>query len=487
MKTLLLIGANGVQYWQRNRGRWHLDVGAARGPVWAVTDLAEESFAQIQVPRLLGRDRADYLARQLASRFPDTPFRTTLPAPAPGSLLDRLAPTRQLLLGVDASERIQSALNALPLPLAGLWASSMLLAQIGGRKRLPPELFVVLPQGGSLRIVFLKDRQALLSRLAPSTESPGDQAAQIVRTLRHLENTRCIERSERRYPVWFLGNDTGLGPFLSAHRLDLLPPPAWPHKPPSDWRFLLFDLALRSPQGQLAPIGLRSGYLSQRLNRYAYGAAAAGLAVTLGAVSAEWERGVQARQQRDRQVDELKSLRAESARKEQDISSFAVEPNQLRSALNLDAQEVVAVPGLKQAMRTAAAGITHSPELRVVRMNWRVLLPSEPACAVPLAAPPTEAGLAQPMAAPHTLLRRAELKLEVTLDPDTAPHGRARSLAEVSQRLSGGTGVSLLLDPVQHMAQQTLSNSESGTASASWCMLLTSAHAAPENGSGTLP
>ena len=411
------------------------------GPVWAVTDLAEERFSQIQVPRIFGRDRANYLARQLSARFPDTPFCTALPLPGRGTLMDRLAPARQLLLGVDASERVHAALDGVTVPLAGLWSSSMLLAQIAGRRRLAPDLFVVLPQDGSLRILFLKDHQPLLSRLAPSTDSPVDRAAQIARTLRHLQNTRSIERSERRYPVLLLGAENGLGAALAAQRLDLIASPgAWASRPPGDWRFLLFELALRSPPGQLAPIGLRSAYLSRRLNRLAYGTAAASLVLALGAASGEWERGLHARQLRDRYAREVGSLRAERVRTESAIASFGAEPDQLRAALNLDAREVVAVPALAQAMRTASGVVARQPGLRVERMNWRLLLPSESACAAQAPAPSKEAAQGDPQVARDRSLRRVELKLELKLDGDSASGAGLRRLAGVAQGFAGAAG-----------------------------------------------
>ena len=137
MKTVLHLTYSGPQLWNKGRAGWQACDGPADGPVWVVTDLAEESFAEIQIPRIFGRDRQGFIARQLASRFPDTLFRTTLPAVPSGSFMDRIASPRLTLLGVDAAERINSSLDALPTPIAGVWAMSMLLALLASRRGCP--------------------------------------------------------------------------------------------------------------------------------------------------------------------------------------------------------------------------------------------------------------------------------------------------------------------------------------------------------------
>ena len=82
MKTVLHLTPGGSQYWLKGRDGWQPHDGPPSGPVWVVTDLAEEGFAEIQIPRIFGRDRQNYVSRQVASRFPDTPYRTTLPVNA---------------------------------------------------------------------------------------------------------------------------------------------------------------------------------------------------------------------------------------------------------------------------------------------------------------------------------------------------------------------------------------------------------------------
>ncbi len=111
MKTLLYITPNGTQYWQRNKSSWSVLSQAEstdlKGNLWILTDLAEETFAEIQVPRLLGSNRTDFLKRQLRSRFPETLYRLALPTREGSNFIKRLASPHQTLFAVDAASRIQ--------------------------------------------------------------------------------------------------------------------------------------------------------------------------------------------------------------------------------------------------------------------------------------------------------------------------------------------------------------------------------------------
>lgn len=81
MATVLHISAAGPVWWEKTAAGWGSASGPGQGPVWVVTDLAEEAFVEINVPRIFGADRVSYIQRQLASKFPETVFRLAL---APG-------------------------------------------------------------------------------------------------------------------------------------------------------------------------------------------------------------------------------------------------------------------------------------------------------------------------------------------------------------------------------------------------------------------
>lgn len=145
MKTLRYLSPAGDETWCLDGGNWRPAETIAEGFVWLVTDLPEESFAEIKTPRLFGKIAVHSVGRQLAARFPGTlMYRMALPAGG-GALLDRLAPTRHVLFGVDAGERIDAEIDALSQPIAAVVPMSMLLARLAQNRAPPPDLFVVLP------------------------------------------------------------------------------------------------------------------------------------------------------------------------------------------------------------------------------------------------------------------------------------------------------------------------------------------------------
>lgn len=288
MKTLLHLSPAGRQYWRRTRQGWQPLTGDpdTRDPLWVVTDLAEESFAEIETPRLYGRDRNDLLDRQLATRFPDTPYRSRLKVDHGGKLIERLVPTRFTLFGITAADKLNAEFDARNISIAALCPTSLLLTRMARHKQLPPDLFVVLPSTAGLRIVFVKNRIPILTRLAPIPDQVAAQAEEIIRTHRYLENVRTLQRGSQPPPVMILGNAAAFAAPLGAARLELVaPPPPWNNAAYNDWRLPLFDLALREqPFGQLAPVARRTVYLARRLRQGALAAAAA--AVVAGLLAA---------------------------------------------------------------------------------------------------------------------------------------------------------------------------------------------------------
>ena len=330
----------------------------------------------------------------------------------------------------------------------------MLLSQLGSHPSLPRDLFIVLPGSGHMRIVFLKNRQPVLFRLAPTGEQLVDQVTEIVRTLRHLESTRAVAGAQR-HAVWVLGPTDGMDAALQAQGLDLLLPPSW-IEPPPDWRMLLFDLALTSPPGQLAPIGLRSEFLARRLRRAALGLSAAGLALTLWGVSAPLRAGLQAQGQRTLALAELRQGATAQAAIEQDIQSFGVAPALLRRAIRLDEEEVNSAPLLAESLAQLATSLGRSGPYRVGRLDWRLLAGREPAC-VKAAQAAGNAALGS-NAPPTTDEHRAELELTLQAEPDSSGRAKAQKLLKVSTSLAQWPGATLWLDPAQRAATDVLSS-----------------------------
>ncbi len=471
MKLLLHITQAGAQLWRKSRDGWQPQQGDARGPVWVLSDLAEEGFSEIQVPRLFGRDRQNFLDRQLASRFPDTPYRGLLPTPSGGGLMQRIAPPRQTAQGLDAPKRLDAALAESTGPLAGVWLTSWLLVTIGSRKGMPAELFVALPRPDGLRLVVLKDRVPVLSRWIPGVPEPRLLASEIVRTLRHLENTRVLDRSAKPRSVMVLGDSTGTGELLASDNVYLLPPPApWSSVAPGEWHFALFDLVAASPVGQVAPLAQRTDFVASRLSRIAYGAAMASLAlaVWLGVQHATEILAMQSSRQ------QLQS-RVQSQQSKMDIvdlgfGKFGVSADLVREADALNQNELQAIRSFADDLTQLAPIVTRFGAVRLQQYSWRLLAPGQVACAgdMPVATEPTPPEGTQPQ-------RLVEVKLTATLPEDQRETARASVIAALSTQLGQLQGVNLVTDPDQAQKKAEIRGGDvtSNPAEApAWCLTL---------------
>jgi len=196
LKTLLHLAPDGAQLWQKiSEGSgipWTQPKG---GSVWIVTDMAEETLAEIQVPRLYGRDRSGFIARQLSRRFPETPYKTALPTSSQTGILNRLAPLRPTLLSARCQRTNGSGSGSTPdAKVAGLWTTSGLLARLGASRTLPGSSFIVASWLAVHAHPFLKERVPIISRLIREAPTGQSVTAEIVPgpfdTLRTPESDR---------------------------------------------------------------------------------------------------------------------------------------------------------------------------------------------------------------------------------------------------------------------------------------------------------
>jgi len=469
MKSLLYIGPSGRQFWTRNRQGWQLLADEPASPFWVVTDLAEENFAEINIPRLFGRDRSAFIARQLTTRFPDTPYRSVLPPKQGGSLMDRIAPPRQTLLGISSAGRLDTELEAIT-SIVGIWPVSLLLTQIARNKRLPTDLFVVLPEAEALRIVFIKDRAPVLTRLVPSLNEVAAQTEEIIRTHRYLENTRVLQRGTR-VSIMLFGDSREFAAPLSAARLELIPPPApWDRQPPADWRFPLFDLALRSPPGQIAPLARRAGFLADRLRMAALVVAVSSLVAAAGVASGNlWDIVDTLRDSKQTRLA-AQQLDTRIAGIEQRIASTGATPELMRRMIALESQELATVAAFEGQLRRVANIFDDATRLRASNLEWRILAMTDSPCPKALIAAEPAAGTPDAAEPP----RRVELSLDLLLPDSDGPRDRAQVLHDVSRRLAQIEGAKLLLDPAKDRGRTALQGGASKEAekTASWCMTL---------------
>lgn len=466
MKSLLYLGPSGRQFWCHSQGGWRASSCAdTTDPAWVVTDFAEESFAEVDMPRLIGRDRTAFIARQMASRFPDTPYRSPLNL-GHSSLIDRMTASRQVFLGVNNAERLDAELGT--QTIAGIWPISLLLAHFCQSHRLPADLLVVLPYPDALRIVFLKERAPVLARLAPTPGGTAAQIEEIIRTRRYLENIRAIERGQVCTVLLLASAEPFAQPLAAAQFQLVAPPHPWDRHPPPDWRLPLFDLALKSPAGQVAPVSRRTDYLAQRLRRGALAASAVCLLAGLWAASGNLLVLFNTLGEQERAQQTAGQLRTDIARLEQETAKFDVDAELLLSAITLDDEEITSVPAPASHLQALAQALAETPGPRVKELKWQVLSGGEKACGKSAAASSAEA-------VPEAEKKRlAELAFALALPGDFGLRDQAQQVRRVSQQLARIEAAQLMRDPAGDLDRGIPLSSAGGTDASShtWCLSL---------------
>jgi hypothetical protein len=476
LKTLLHLSPEGAQFWRKISGQWLAVEDSGGGSVWVVSDMAEETLTEIQIPRLYGRDRAGFISRQLASRFPETPYKTALPASAQTGLLNRLAPLRQTLLALDAKERVDQVLDGLDARLVGLWSTSGLLARLGVSSALPANLFIVVPASQSMRILFLKNRVPIISRLIRESGTSQSVTAEIIRTLRHLENTKVIEREGDKPPVMVLGDSEGIAQGLTDERMTLIDAPKSLRKAgTSDFKFALFDLALQSPPGQLAPLSRRTAHVAADLNKLSFAIAAATVGIALWVLISSFDRARNDRTAITGSQTTLAALRVKLAMTDKSIAAFPVPSELVKNSLRLERDELLAAPSMPKQLTLISMALAAEPSLRLGRLDWAVESPLSPPC--PTDTPVAPAAAPVPTAAASDAVSSAisnQISFDVLMPPSLIGKARTSAIAALSERLAKIPGVTLQQDPARLQTASSLAGGsrQKGTESStvSWCM-----------------
>ena len=446
------------------------------GSVWIVTDMAEETLAEIQVPRLYGRDRSGFIARQLSSRFPETPYKTALPTSSQTGILNRLAPLRQTLLALDARERMDQVLDNLDAKVAGLWTTSGLLARLGASRTLPGSLFIVVPGSQSMRILFLKERVPIISRLIREAPTGQSVTAEIVRTLRHLENTKLIDRDGDKLPVLVLGNNEGIAQGLVDERMRLIEAPSALRKAAnSDFKFALFDLAIQSPPGQLAPLSRRTSHVAAAVSRIAYSMAAATACLALWSLVTSYEGIQSARTSIALSQAALTDLGRRLSVVEKSIAAYPVTGELVKKTIRLEREEILSAPSLSKQLASLTVALTADPALRLGRLDWSIQSPLVPSCPSDNANSPATAAAPSAVAGDASAgAPGSRLNFDIVLPPTLTGKARTNVIATVSERLAKIPGVTLQNNPAKLQTGSSLAGGSrqvsTEPASVSWCL-----------------
>lgn len=472
MKYVLYLSPADRQLWCKSDEGWQQVLGEPEGPVWVVADLAEENLTESKTPRLFGRDRMAFVNRQVAARYPDTPYRGSMLNVKPDDLLGRLIPTQFVFLGIDAADRLNSELDAIKVPIAGVWPVSVLMGELARDRSAYPDLFVVLPGQDTLRIVYHKNRTPILTRLTITPNDGGAQVEELVRTLRHLENTQVVPRDRKVQPVLFLGNSEGIGARLDAARMTLVDLPRREKHPVPDWRHSLFDLALKSPVGQVAPMARRVSYLSARLSKLAQYLAFFIVIAGIGAASSNLLSIYRMIEQRISSSDMITDLDQQISDLSDSIARYGVAPDTVRRAISMYEDEIAGVPGMDDHLRMLSQVLSKDPNLRLREFQWRLLAPGADACLSTAVATDAVGGAEAKI--PGSDQRRVELSFDLAVPETYGPRDRAQTLRAISGELSQIPGSYIWQDANKELASGSLRGGtiSSTAARLSWCLTL---------------
>ncbi|MBV2234396.1 MAG: hypothetical protein KUL75_02515 [Sterolibacterium sp.] len=474
--TLLHFTQEGARYWQRHKTGWQPLDGppGANTPVWILSNLAGESFIDIETPPLHGRNLHDLLARRLATQFPDTPWKTVVNISSrwwqkiPGR---PTAPTRCTLFGISNSQKLEALLKDKHPAIAAVQATSLLLAEIAQTGAgMPDELLVILPDTHNLRIVFLRQRRPLLTRLVPWREQAEVLLEEVERTCRHLASSPHLQPATpvaTRPAILLLGGQEAASKLLvtAGHTL-LASAGAWQPKQIADKHFL-FDLAIRKTHfGQLAPYQQRQHYLTLR-SRQPVLALAVIIAITGGATMAS--KLIDYRQlQQDiaRTQTTLQQLHNASTRL---ARSSAAQPDLalVRQAVQLHDQQLAAAPDFANHLHALASALDTAEitAFKLNRLDWRIIESPDTACA--------------PAAQPIEATALAELRIELQIPTALSAATQSQLLQHLAHRLTQLPGAHLVIDPSRAPVRQALPADEQPTnaaSSVSACLTLTASN-----------
>lgn len=464
MTCVLFLNAGHRELWRKQGGRWE-HTQAPSGHVWVISNLAEESISEISMPRLWGSDRTSFLARQLDRCYPASAFRSLITAPDKKSFIERILPLRHIAFGIDTPASLEAELDLQPASIAGVWPITMLLANLIKRRALPESLIVVFPGPSSLRIACLRRGVPVLTRLALH-EQVEEQVDEILRTQRFLKKSQILGHEDKALPVLVIGNQSKYAQAMWQAGITLLDNAAL-SKELVDWRFTLFDLVIKSPQGQIAPQSRRIAYVAER-----FGKAALALAVMvlLGGFSTAARYtlmiidGISQKATREAAVVEAQS---KITRLEADFAKLEYPPALVRKTLKLDTEEIRAIPRLEEHLRLLSSNLAADENLRIKQLDWRLLGPNQPACASSSVATIEEAG-----APPSGRLIEIAFDLGV---PDTyGPRDRASALSGLADRLKKIDGINLLQDAAAKFKSASLQGGKIQSAAENyhWCISL---------------
>jgi hypothetical protein len=237
----------------------------------------------------------------------------------------------------------------------------------------------------------------------------------------------------------------------------------------------LFDLAVTSPTGQLAPLSRRTKFIAKRLIKPAYWGAALSLCLALLAAGGNLRDIVTSSSSQNKIQATLQNLNQQIAEVEQQMTRFGVDPTLVFNTMALDQDEITSVPALAEQMHQLGKVISQQDTVRLAQFEWRILPPGQSACTSIVS--PVASGSAIPAGLEDAskTQRVAEINFEVMLPANQREKARKQTIASLSSLLAKLEGASIILDPAKELAQAPLQGGGVGVETRknlSWCLTL---------------
>ncbi|MDD5759126.1 MAG: hypothetical protein PHI06_08590 [Desulfobulbaceae bacterium] len=471
MKTVLFVDSSGQQYFQYIAGVWRLvSEPNAQDTLWVLVNLPTESLEVIDLPRISGRDRSNFLQRRLNSLYPESGYRGAYILP--GGMLKT---GKVMLAGFNAVKDIAVVPGGHAAIFVGLWGAAAVLGLMA-RKFVPSDVLLVLPSALGLRILAIKGRVPVFTRYVFCEGL--NNVNEILLTRNYLEDQQIFE-SGKTPPVLFLGDSSSVEATLVNGGLTLLPTPKeFLPKGEVGWLHPLFNFITSSPPGQLAPLTSRARYYAMKLRRVAYLAALVSLVGVSLYGQGDW-RGLVEMQLRERTLhSETKVASSERERLKKQIIAIGADPELVRQATDFAEQEITAAPAVETFFSLASAAIIGLPNVRVKSLAFHLDPGRESFCKDRSA----QSGLYQMGSVPPinsaggaaaNSSRQAEVELAVMWPADLSLRAKAEARKRISASLQGEAGVTILQDPTTAARSATLRGGAGGSVDQAedlWCL-----------------
>jgi DNA-binding transcriptional regulator YdaS (Cro superfamily) len=265
---------------------------------------------------------------------------------------------------------------------------------------------------------------------------------ELIRTIRHLENTKVVERDGSPLALWVLGSAEPTTADFSKDRLKLDR-----HDGP-EWIQLVLNAVTRMPAVQLASIDQRAVFIAAKLRKQINVAIIAVGLVTTGFTLVQLIDWFETRlrvQQIDSQVAQLV---ADSASAQERIASYSVSPQLVRQALELDAREVEHAPDMGSHLKVLAQAVTQATGVRLTALEWSYVPAGQLPCTGSTQSPTTPQTSAPEGDVTTGNGPKVEMKFKTKPPAGWTLQKQEYEWAQFSKRLQANLGYTVASDPI---------------------------------------